>query len=262
MIIFELIKPGVSPTVNDPEAEARLSQTLNAIIQCFYKANTALNLFEDESVNTPKYYSQQFDNNEKWLARRAFHEEKYRNENSIQPFEYPDDMSFKLDVAIQRERWGEGFLPFQMTICIADIYAQSFLNSVDLIRKYIKSLSHDKLLPHKIKNIYIEFKEAFPDLEGVRNSLQHQEQRLKGEFIRKGRPEKIDLKPFDVGIIQSNGETLIGEGLLGNAMISTMEDGHLGCLEVSIDTLNTLGEFVQKLLDGFEWVGFPVHLPK
>ncbi len=262
MIIFELIKPGVSPTGNDPETEARLFQTLNAIIECFYKVNTALNLFEEEKVNTPKYFSQQFDNNEKWLVRRAFHEKKYRNENSIQPFEYPDDMSFKLDVAVKRERWAEGFLPFQMNICIADIYAQAFLNSIDLIRKYIKSLSHDNLLPHKIKNIYTEFKDAFSDLDGVRNSLQHQEQRLKGEFIKKGRPEKIDLKPFDIGIVQSNGEALIGEGLLGNVIISTMEDGHLGGFEVSIDTLNTLGCLVQKLLDGFEWVGFPVHFPR
>lgn len=262
MLIVEIIKPGSSVVNDDFEKEARIFQSLNAIVSNFYQANMALNLFEKALIDFSSNMSKNFEPQEHVMERRRRAEGFVRNELGLDPIVSFDEFIFEVKKIENRERWSEENLPFDLTSHIPEIYAQAFLHSCDSINKILKSLTHDKLLPQKVEGIHRQFKEEFPDLEGVRNSLQHQEQRLKMERMRKGVTEKIEPKPFDIGVVKSSGNALIGKGLIGNIIISTMENGVLGKIEVSRAALLKIAELIQTLLYGFEWTGQKQVLPR
>jgi hypothetical protein len=104
-----------------------------------------------------------------------------------------------------------------------------------------------------------DFEAAFPTLKGLRDSSAHLEERLAREAH--GRP--IPLKPIDSRLARApGGGVLVIESLVGNKFMGTMADGELAEIEVSVNTLATVQECIQQLLDSLPWSGRSKHYPE
>jgi hypothetical protein len=79
---------------------------------------------------------------------------------------------------------------------------------------------------YDISDIYKYFQNSIPDLRGVRNSSAHSEDRMRGL----GR-DKQPIVPNPLGFIML-------ENLHGTKFMSTMANGNLGKVDVTLDTLN------------------------
>lgn len=121
------------------------------------------------------------------------------------------------------------------------------------------ALAQEDGVPAEVTGSLDALRAALPNLRGVRNSVSHFEDRSRGLGRDK---QPLNLKPVVNRMVNApGGGVLMLENLLNNRFGSTMEDGHYGEVEVSIETLKISAECVQRVLNAFAWKGPRRHAP-
>lgn len=132
------------------------------------------------------------------------------------------------------------------------IYAKTFVSSLDILEKHLANLETMLDDPSSIIRARVAFKSTLPDLRGVRDSVQHAEERVQG----KARKKKIQTQPIDkLGIKAPGGGVFVNEMLSGNVFAYTTANGELGEVPISEDSFSAAVQAVQAAIDSFVWLG-------
>lgn len=140
-------------------------------------------------------------------------------------------------------------LPWSYKRRIVFVHAHTFVYSLDRIDKTLQVLKALLDGPYDISDIYKYFQNSISDLRGVRNSSAHSEDRLRG-LDRNKKP----IVPSPLGFIML-------ENLHGTKFMSTMENGRLGKIDVTLDTLKASETAIQAVIDLLKWKGLPYQWP-
>lgn len=140
-------------------------------------------------------------------------------------------------------------LPWSYKHQIVFVHAHSFVYSLDRMDRTLQVLSALLEGFYDISKIYKHFQDSIPDLRGVRNSSAHSEDRMRGLGRDK---QPIVPKPF--GFIML-------ENLHGTKLMSTMANGNLGKVDITVDTLKVSETTIQAVLDHLKWKGRPHQWP-
>lgn len=162
-----------------------------------------------------------------------------------------DKRRARVEAVVRHRLWNSGFLPQGHLNKPPFIFAKAFIHSLDLFGKFLEDIANDRAAPDGIKFALSKYFEALPDLKGVRNSIQHAEDRSKGMV----RNKKIDLKKVDESKISVEGAALINSGLNGNRFGATMADGHYGAVDISADTIEIMRSVLLDVYVAFKWTG-------
>jgi len=260
MIIFELIKQGNRVNqFDDFDKNFELDDLIGHLLKTFFEANVALNLYLEEKRNRLRYLQNErenWDNDRelKYQLRLKIEQEYLENE----PFENGDEINFKTETEFKKHIWGEGRVPFDLKSRLIFIHARIFLFAFDNFEKQFKRLLDDELVPKSLGYLHVKLIENFPDLRQLRNSIHHQEDRIRGEKYGK----KIDLKPMANEVFNVPGGALVNNCLDGDSYCGTLGDGTFGKVDVSVESMNILQSILQEFLDSLNWEGFKEHLPK
>lgn len=248
MRIFEIIVPGIQISHDDHEWARQMDNLLRHLGNHFHDANLALNWFmaaQQENLRLAP-------TKEEWMKKsqrrleiedallKEIREESSRNNREI--------ISLEVDRRFKKERLEAGILPDSMQHRIAFIHARSFLYALDGFRKILKVLAEEiHGAPESLKDIYRHMEDCFPDLKGVRDTSQHLEKRAR--FLDRNH------KPLKTKILA------IGN-LMGSRYESTMNNGLIGKVDISIDSMSKFQEIFQAVLFSFKWRGPKQLLPR
>jgi hypothetical protein len=258
MWVFELVVPGVWLEMEDRQLSWEVGGLLWHLEGSFFEANTALNLFHQAWVTDSQSPSPNPDDWERDRARRSEIQDALIQTKG--DFSHDDYMEthFEAEVIHKREKWSQGRVPSELQRNVVLIYARAFLYAMDAFDKFLTVLSKTAGVPPEITQLSNKMSEHFPDLRGVRNSAQHQEDRARGLGVRGA---KIDLKPIDNTIVKAPAKMLMLNCLNGSRYGSTMADGHYGEVDVSPESMACLQSLLLEVLNCFRWRGPKRHLP-
>lgn len=254
MIIIEWTKPGIWIEGLDQDASWRLSGQIQRLEDAVVEANVTLNMFEQAAASnrTMEHLDAEF-------------EARSKISRDVEAELFPDDMMpmgmmggeeydkrrALVDTNVRHRMWQVGFLPQSLLGKPPFIFAKAFIHSLDLFDKFLDDIAKDPSAPKEIKATHEKFCNSLPDLRGVRNSIQHAEDRSKGEQ----RGKKIDLKKIDQSKISIDGTALVNMGLNGNRFGTTMADGDYGAIDVSVQTIEVLRSALLDVYSAFAWKG-------
>jgi hypothetical protein len=153
-----------------------------------------------------------------------------------------------------RERWKKGQLPEDFEQRAKFMHAKSFLHALDRMERLLCLLVATPGVPSGVADSKNRFDAFFPHLRGLRNSVQHFEDRSRGL----GPYEKpIVPRAVDNDIIKAPaGVVMITESFTRNGFGGTMANGEYGEVEISRAALAKATQVVQDMIDSFEWVEF------
>jgi len=140
-------------------------------------------------------------------------------------------------------------LPWSYKRQIVFVHAHTFVYSLDRIDRTLQVLLALLDGSYDISDIYKYFQNSIPDLREVRNSSAHSEDRMRGL----GR-DKQPIVPNPLGFIML-------ENLHGTKFMSTMANGNLGKVDVTLDTLKASETAIQAVIDLLKWKGLPYQWP-
>jgi hypothetical protein len=129
------------------------------------------------------------------------------------------------------------------------IYAKSFVQALDNFQRILKILSTYPTLPNGIPEIENKLLEFFPDLRGVRNSMQHMEDRIRG-LDNKNKPLK--LQPINDGFINAPNGAYAFDNLHDTKFKTTMSNGYYGEIDISRQSMINLQEIINSVFDLFK----------
>ena len=131
------------------------------------------------------------------------------------------------------------------------MHARTFISSLDLFDKVLKVLAAEPGVPDSLKDLQAEMKAAFPSLRGVRDSVQHLEQRLQGE----ARGKALPAKPVDNPLVKAQSAVGIMNNLNGSKYGTVTEGGEYREVDVSPKSMERLQQILQNVLKSFSWKG-------
>ena len=261
MIIFELTKAGSRINqCSELSKNFELDKLIGNLIDTFFEANIALNLYLGEKENGDLYFEKQKDNwnadYELKLQLRKKIESEYQDSGNFGNYE---EINYKVEIEFKKSMWAKGRVPSGLKHKLIFIHAKTFLFALDNFEKQFKKLLEDEIIPKSCDHLYSRFIENFPNLKELRNSAHHHEDRIRGEKYGK----KINLKPVSNGFIHApNGGVLIINSLNGNNYGGTLGDGTFGEVEVSFESMSKLQSIIQEFLNSLIWEGGKEHLPR
>lgn len=269
MFIFEVHTPGTQLLDFHDEKGREIESLLNHLKMNFFEANTSLNLYT-EALNS---MASSFNEND-WEAdfkRRAEIREEVENEygnprsfTSTGNFKIYEDIYYEAEVRFNREKWATK-LPEQLNQNKITIFAKAFLQALDGFDKFLKTLSNVDGCPATIKQSHTKFLEAFPDLRGIRNTVQHLEDRSRGlgEWKKGQGYQPIDYKPPGKIVDVPDGvKVLILNCHNGTKFGCTKADGHYGEIDISPESMQSLQVIIHEILNAFQWHGMKRHEPR
>lgn len=121
-------------------------------------------------------------------------------------------------------------IPRKYSHRIIFIHAKSFVQALDNFQRTLKTLSTYPTLPKGISEIENKLLDFFPDLRGVRNSMQHMEDRIRG---LDNRNKPLTLQPINDGFINAPNGAYAFDNLHNTKFKTTMSDGHYGEIDIS-----------------------------
>lgn len=264
MLIFEIVTPGLRL---DYEDQDRLYQILGQLIRLksqFFQANLALNLFISAKSVAPVPRNKE----EEWFSdidrRSAIREELIQEDKQFWMTQHEDDIGYEVGVRLKREKWKNGKIPREFENKSSMMHARAFLYALDTFDKLLGVLAKEKDVPEQVTQFHTQFIEAFPHLRGVRNTVQHIEDRARGlgAGFRGQPPKPLDLKPISNWIADAPaGNVLILNALSGSKYGSTMADGNYGEIDVSVESMQLLQKILEGVLQSFKWTGQKQHEP-
>lgn len=258
MHIFEIIVPGDSldyPS-QTPRDRWDVQDVLSSLITQFFEANLALNLFErvvPEKYETPSM--------EAWMRRGERSREMERiveEERGPSTDFFKEDIRLEADARLKREEWAAGQMPPELENRIRSLYAKAFLSALDGFDKLLRVLADNDKNPPLIAELHKKLVAAFPDLRGVRNSVQHHEKRVRSLDRNL---KQLNLKPITNGMVPPELKVLASSNLHGSKFCTTMDNGHYGEIDVSPESMKVLQAILQEAIYAFDWTGPKRHLP-
>jgi hypothetical protein len=257
MHVFEITVPGSRLDYPDRRWCFDIEGMLYGLQSQFFDANVALNLFQ-ERRGLPMDHGRR-ENWETEVARRAqLTEEVQRELGCALTYETATQIYEEASLRMKRERWRQGQVPDALDRPIVFIYARAFLFALDNFDRFLAVLAKQPNVPGSLAGLSASIGTTFPHLRGVRNSTHHLEDRARG-LGSGGKP--IALQPVSTPEIHAPGGALITNSLMGDRYSCTMDDGHLGEVEVTPESMETLRQLLQSVLDAFTWSGPRQHLP-
>lgn len=260
VLVFEVVTPGTWLESEDRDWSWQTEGLLRSLTSQFYDANLALNLFMSARASRPRVHHK-----ETWehdASRRSEIQRQIEQERGAHlSHEGWEEIRFETEVRLKREKWESRVPPREFEHSLPFLYARAFLYAVDVFEKTLSILANDPKVPSKVADIHARMLTQFPNLRGVRNSVQHIEDRSRG--LGAGRnPQPLDLKPINNHLISApNGGALILNSLNGTRYGSTMADGHFGEVDVSLDSMRHIQGLLSETLEAFKWKGPRHHGP-
>jgi hypothetical protein len=135
------------------------------------------------------------------------------------------------------------------------ICARAFVGSLERIGDMLKVLAEKAKAAPKTREAFERFRDYFPTLNDVRDSVAHVEERVLGET----RGEPIDFKPVDVAGINAPGGINAIETLRGSRFGCTAANGHFVEVEIERSALSRACECVQAGISALPWKGRERH---
>ena len=254
---MEWTKPGIWIEGLDRDAAWRISGQIGRLEDAILEANVTLNMFDqalatDQTIERAKAGFEARVEISREVEAELFPRGMMQTEMLGDGFrEEYDKRRVLIDTEVRHRMWQSGFLPQSLLSKPPFIFAKAFIHALDLFDKFLGDIAKDPLSPSEIKTIHENFSKSLPDLREIRNSIQHAEDRSKGERFGK----KIDLKEIDTSKISIKGVALVNSGLNGNKFGTTMADGHYGAVDVSVQTLEVLRIALLDVYSAFAWTG-------
>ena len=260
MLVFEIVTPGTRLDYADRAWSWNVQNQLQLLESQFFEANAALNLFIDTQAIRPSFARQ--DTWERDSQRRAELQRQVEAERGgLGSHEHRDEMRFEVELRLKRDKWANGGLPREFEHNLPFIYARAFLYALDVFDKVLGVLAQQSGVATDLAEFHEQVALDFPNLRGVRNTMQHLEDRARG--LGAGRPpQPLDLKPIASKVISAPSGGALGLNCLNGTKYScTMSDGHLGEVDVSPESMRRLQSILEGVLKAFKWRGPKQHAP-
>src|ERR1700754_2054339 len=236
MFVFEIVTPGTWLDHEDKNWAWKIQNLLRSLESQFFEANAALNLFLSTQSVRPSFAARENwerDSQRRSEIRRIVEQER----GGIMSWQDSNEIHFEAEVRFKREKWSSGGVPREFEHNLPFIYARAFLYALDAFDKILGVLAKEENVPESVAKFQAQMVQDFPDLRGVRNTVQHLEHRLRGLGAGKN-PQPLDLKPFTNSLVNApSGGVLALNCLNGSRYGSTMADGHYGEGDVSPDSM-------------------------
>lgn len=222
----------------------------------FYSANVALDLFERSyAAARVSHGTTTEERNETWNAdvsrksqiQAAFERKSGLNQRDIAA---RDQLRVQAEAQFKREAWEQEHLTGSLWLEPTMIHARAFLHAFALFERLLNILALDPSAPAKLNELRAKFRAAFPDVRGVRDSVQHGDER--SQWKARGKEIDTNLLLHD---------TLSSSATGFPNYVATMANGKLGQLEVSVRSMEVLHEIFQGVLNSYTWHGPPRSLP-
>jgi hypothetical protein len=254
MYVFELYWPGAHLESVPDEEKQQIFLLIYSTTRFFNEAVMALGLFEEAQAIPRPSFDQDVWNKE--AAERSNLQRQYEEllPTTLRPDEeWHEHQKIYERVSIEqkRKRWQEGQFPQEYQSQLPHLYAKTFVYALDNIDKIMRVLASSTGLV-EVQLAHQEFKKCLPTLTPVRDSAHHIEDRARG-LDRNKKPLK--LQPTDTGGIRAPHGALMLENVTGSRLGYTMADGNYGEVDVSPNTLISVQQVVQQLLNAFSWSG-------
>ncbi|CDS92999.1 conserved hypothetical protein [Sphingobacterium sp. PM2-P1-29] len=252
--ILELVIPGetVIHEKDDMKKNHELNNLIQNLIDSFYEANLALNLFNQEQSQRRIGYEDMH-----YLRLKAIKEMDDQFDHL--PF---DEKNFQQEIYIKKYGWRNGMAPRDIQRKKIFMYAKCFLFSLDNFSKFLNVINNLEYNPPKEIGIAIkDLIKLFPKLRHLRNSTHHQEDIIRQLGKGKGGLKVFQLKPIDNAFVKSEGGAMIMNSLNNNNYGQTLGDGSYGEVEVSVEKLKEVKIILQNIVDCYVWEGRKRHLP-
>ncbi|MEN4888220.1 hypothetical protein [Erwinia billingiae] len=270
MIVFEVVKPGYRINTHGGHRAHQLGILLDNLINIFFEANLALNLFIHETSSSEKRILAIIQSgqarfslrNKERQTMRAIIENEYK-ERGLDVYQHFNQIQNETQTRINRRAWERGETPREFTHQKPFMYAKCFLFALDSFEKFLCALSKEEGAPESLTRIHGEINEKFPTLREVRNSAHHLEDRIRGikRIDRAGKRHPLVLKPVDNKLIQAKQGIIALNNLNGSFYGCTMADGNYGEIDVSAESLEKLQSILHEVINAFPWIGSPETLP-
>lgn len=258
MFIFELLIPGTWLSHEDRDWSWRMQNQLHTLTSQFFEANLALNLFVGATRAKPSFASR-----ETWeqdAQRRYEIRSTVESELGGLGIAEWEAVHLESERRFKRKKWSNGGVPREFEHNVPLLYARAFLYALDAFDKILGVLAHEPGVPSQVAEWHAQLEVHFPHLRGVRNTVQHIEDRGRG--LGAGRnPKPLDLKPINNNLIKAPGGALVINSLNGSRYGSTMADGHYGEVDISPQSMEHLQRILVGVLELFQWHGPKEHLP-
>lgn len=260
VFIYELRYPGIRPVGLDDDAAHALTSLLGLMERGVAEAAVSLHFFEqahsDMSQNRPPPPSP-----DEW-QRQAAIEQAVEGQlldqlpadlTPEQRWATQDRVRDEARQEMKRQAWRAGEWPDSYKHNIPFLYAKAFLYAVDAVAQALATMAREPWAPEGINGIAADWQTAFPTVRSVRNTSQHEDERVLG---RRPGNQQIELQPINNGMIHApGGGVTVLSNLNGNRFGCTMADGHFGEVEVSNATLEAVGALAQRSISAFSWEG-------
>jgi hypothetical protein len=239
--IAELKYPGTFISHQDRDWIFRIQNLLFLLDSSLIDAVIALILFE-QARNSGAEITKA-----KWQFKNEEISKIEHELDQINPVENFDFQAKQLQrerarILFMRKEIENGIFPENYRSRLVFIYAKSFLYSLDRIDKLFNVLKDEQGVSAGISLTHKKFVSSFPNLRSVRNSSAHIEDRIRGVVRNKPMP---------------NGNSIELENLNNNSFSSIMEDGNIGEVEVSFESIISVRDCIQEVIDSFQWSGPP-----
>ncbi|QLK22158.1 hypothetical protein [Raoultella ornithinolytica] len=260
MQIFPLIIPGSWLVFPDEKNKDLLTNLLMHIENLFFEANAALICYKIESQKLIQRHAGIRDEIKikSDRVRKQEIENDILQERNVGGAASSADVIFEVESTFRNEKWANGNIPNSILNACVFIHAKSFLYSFDMIGKIVRVLEG---IPGAPKGTYDKIKKTFPDLIGLRDTIQHREDRSRGLGRVKGKMVAIKAQSVDVGGLKFGAGSIVLNCLNNDNYGSTMADGTYGQIEISEATLENMRVIIQELLELFQWDGSKTYLP-
>jgi hypothetical protein len=212
MHVFELIYPGTWLEHPSGKEAWAIKRMLHLLEHQLTDAAIALNLFEEalqaqvaRDERDEELYLEDFEERRRrlseWTAGRTAEVLTDQREHL---YDYSElrEKTHEIDVALKREKWRAGRWPEQYEERLMFVHARTFVSSLDGMRKVLAVLAGSSYVPGAARSHASSFDARFPDLRGVRDSLQHPEARSRGLDRNK---QPIPLSPVDTPALKTSG---------------------------------------------------------
>lgn len=265
--IAELIYPGyflIYPSNNTSVSNqnANLSPIIGALENALYEVAISLTFFEEtrhlgrmRRITEPDYEAHW---NERLFQIMSEIEPNIPVDNLIMHRNY-QQIREQAEIQVRQEQWKSGRMPESYERQMKFIYAKSFIYALERIKKLFDALLAELKNPieeqhvlETVQTVRRDFREAFPNLVGVRDTTAHFEDRIRS-LKKRGLP--LDLKPLSIEGFEAPQGALILDQITGNRYGGIMVDGEYGEIEISAQSLEIVQNFIQTTIDAFQWQG-------
>jgi hypothetical protein len=251
----------------DEEVQREAESLCRVLTSCFTDAVLALTMFE-QCMASDSFEARRAKRDRDQEAQRVREQELEAKEaGQVAPGDYHKWRTELYDRARQdvlQARWQEGELPDEYLHRLPFIHARTFLTTLARVERAMWALAKLDLdgAESNVASARSGFEAALPGLKGVRDSIEHAEDRMRGRG-RGGRA--LTLQPINNRLVNTpGGGVLIGDALNGRHFGCTIEDGTYAEVEVSADTLEVARVALQAVFDALPWMahGYPSYVPR